>query len=149
MKKIWKQNNISFLSPYSYTKSKENTKWFTLVELLVVITILAILWAIGFLSFQSYTVYSRDVTRLSNLNVLKSWLEIQYTKWGYFAEPDDYVKITASGTTIRKQWLFWKKALRTIRANTDASKDPLTWEYYDYITDDNLSEYQIVWYMEW
>jgi len=149
MKKIGEQNNIYFLRSYSCTKRNENTKWFTLVELIVVITILAILWTIGFLSFQSYTVYSRDVTRLSNLNVLKSWLEIQYTKWGYFAEPDDYVKITASGTTIRKQWLFWKKALRTIKANTDASKDPLTWEYYDYITDNNLSEYQIVWYMEW
>jgi len=129
-------------------KLNKNTA-FTLVELIVVITILAILWTIGFLSFQSYTVYSRDITRLSNLNVLKSWLEIQYTKWWYFAEPDDYVKITASWTVIRKQWLFWKKALRTIKANTDASKDPLTWEYYDYITDDNLSEYQIVWYMEW
>jgi len=139
-------------SMISFSKGDEQVKskfWFTLVELIVVITILAVLWTIGFLSFQSYTVYSRDVTRLSNLNVLKSWLEIQYTKWGYFAEPDDYVNITASGTVIRKQWLFWKKALRTIKVNTDASKDPLTWEYYDYITDNNLSEYQIVWYMEW
>jgi len=41
MQKIGEQNNISFLSPYSYTKGKENTKWFTLVELVVVITILA------------------------------------------------------------------------------------------------------------
>ena len=38
---------------------------FTLVELVVVITVLAVLAAIGFISLQGYTVDARDSSRLT------------------------------------------------------------------------------------
>jgi prepilin-type N-terminal cleavage/methylation domain-containing protein len=40
---------------------------FTLVELIVVITILAILGTIGFLSIQGYSASARDGSRIGNL----------------------------------------------------------------------------------
>lgn len=44
-----------------------NKKAFTIVELVVVLTILAILWTIWFLSFQWYNNSSRDSVRLTAL----------------------------------------------------------------------------------
>jgi prepilin-type N-terminal cleavage/methylation domain-containing protein len=43
---------------------------FTLVELIVVITILAILSTIGFLAMQSYNQYARDTIRTSDLSLI-------------------------------------------------------------------------------
>lgn len=57
-------------------KSK-NTKWFTLVELIIVITILAVLATIAFVSFQSYTKDARNSKRVSDLNSLASATEVK------------------------------------------------------------------------
>ena len=133
----------------SGTGSEINTKAFTLIELLVVITILATLATIGFLSFQSYNVFARDSVRLWNLKTLESSLWIQYVQSWNYALPDDSVNITASWTIIRKQWLFWKNALRTVWVSKNWSTDPLTQEYFDYSVWDNLQEYQLVAYLEW
>jgi len=46
---------------------KKYTQAFTLVELIVVITILAILGTIGFISLQGYAVVARDTTRITIL----------------------------------------------------------------------------------
>ncbi len=121
------QKNVD-MTIYGISKKKA----FTLVELIVVITILAILWTIGFMSFRNYNVYARDSVRLSNLKTLQSSLWIQYVQSNNYALPDDSVNITASWTVIRKQWVFWKQALRTVKASKWASKDPLTEEYFDY-----------------
>ncbi len=48
-------------------KSYSGSAAFTLVELIVVITILAILGTIGFLSLQGYSSSARDSTRSSDL----------------------------------------------------------------------------------
>jgi prepilin-type N-terminal cleavage/methylation domain-containing protein len=49
---------------------------FTLVELIVVITILAILGTIGFLSIQGYSASARDGSRISNLSSLQRGLAL-------------------------------------------------------------------------
>jgi len=51
-------------------------KAFTLVELIVVITILAILATIGLLSFSEYLVSARDVNRISQLKLISDALEL-------------------------------------------------------------------------
>tara|TARA_Y100001960_G_C14352104_1_gene670075 strand:- start:403 stop:597 length:195 start_codon:yes stop_codon:yes gene_type:complete len=49
------------------------TKGFTLVELIVVITILAILSTVAFISFQNYVLSSRDSKRTTDIkNIVKS-----------------------------------------------------------------------------
>jgi prepilin-type N-terminal cleavage/methylation domain-containing protein len=49
---------------------------FTLVELVVVITILAILGTIGFLSIQGYSASARDSSRIGNLVNLQKGLSV-------------------------------------------------------------------------
>ncbi len=51
--------------------------WFTLVELIVVITILAILWSIAFISLQGYSSDARNSKRTSDLNSIQSAMSTQ------------------------------------------------------------------------
>ena len=69
---------------------------FTLVELIVVITILAILWTIAFMSFQWYSRDARDWTRVSDMwNMMTSLELFQIAGWTY-PEPTWWVLITYS-----------------------------------------------------
>ena len=51
-------------------------KGFTLVELIVVITILAILWTIAFISLQWYAKDARDSVRIQDVANIKKSLEL-------------------------------------------------------------------------
>jgi len=56
-------------------------KAFTLVELIVVITILAILWTLGFVSFQWYSQDAKWSKVLSDIKSLSSVIEAKLTEW--------------------------------------------------------------------
>jgi prepilin-type N-terminal cleavage/methylation domain-containing protein len=56
-------------------------QWFTLVELIVVITILAILWSIAFISLQGYSADARNSKRTSDLNSLISGITTSLAQW--------------------------------------------------------------------
>lgn len=59
---------------------RNTKKAFTLVELIVVITILAILGTIAFISLQGYSGEARDSKRLSNVNDLIKKVNIEVAK---------------------------------------------------------------------
>jgi prepilin-type N-terminal cleavage/methylation domain-containing protein len=69
---------------------------FTLVELIVVITILAILGTIGFVSIQGYSSSARDSMRIGNLNNLQKGLNVFQIKSGIYPLPENPVNVTAS-----------------------------------------------------
>jgi prepilin-type N-terminal cleavage/methylation domain-containing protein len=54
-----------------------NTSAFTLVELIVVITILAILGTIAFISLQGYSADARNSKRTSDINNIQSAISIK------------------------------------------------------------------------
>ena len=81
-----------------------NSKAFTLVELIVVITILAILWTIAFLSFQWYSKDSRDTVRLNDLKTIEKSLELYVTKVWTYPEPSLYAEISFSWSEAWIQW---------------------------------------------
>lgn len=63
---------------------KKNTnKAFTLVELIVVITILAVLGTIAFISLQGYSADARNSKRTSNLNNIQSAISIKMAEGGW------------------------------------------------------------------
>jgi len=66
------------------------TKAFTLVELLVVITILAILSVVAFQSFGWATDKAENVTKKSNISTLGNTLQLFKTEERYYPMPQNY-----------------------------------------------------------
>ena len=107
-------------------------KAFTLVELIVVITILAILWTIAFLSIQSYTSQARDSNRIPNVSNIKKWLETIYIKNSSYPIPEwDISTWIINWNNILKLWYFWQDLTRIINMS-ELPKDPLNGVYYKY-----------------
>ena len=124
-----------------------NKKAFTLVELIVVITILAILWTIAFISLQWYTRDARDAKRVSEIwNIAKS-LEAKLMSDWMIPVPDEKVEIKVNGATVYYQWIAWKDVLNKLNIWQEA-KDPLDWVWYTYTITNNLRRYQVFWYLE-
>ncbi len=121
---------------------------FTLVELIVVITILAILWTVGFISISGYSVSARDGSRISDLANITKTLELTRVKIGYFPDPSSATWVTFSGWTVWTQWTIGDSVLRILSSvHFGLSKiptDPLfTNIEYTYSLTSNKKEYQI------
>ena len=118
---------------------------FTLVELIVVITILAILWTIAFISLQWYSESSRDSVRISDVSNMKTSLALfELNSWKY-PLPDDNQVVSYSWDTLWYQWIFWSTALSSLSKTLNKiPKDPLTYKEYTYSVTQNKSEYQIL-----
>ncbi len=69
---------------------------FTLVELIVVITILAILGTMGFISTQGYISSARDSVRMTNIADINGAFQRYYIKHGTLPMPDNPTTISAS-----------------------------------------------------
>jgi len=126
---------------------KNSKKAFTLVELIVVITILAILWTIAFISLQWYSKDTRNSVRLSDLSNINKMLWIKMVTAGKVPVPDNYVEITASWVTLNYQGEAWGNVLPALWVS-NWWKDPKDETYYTYSTNTNLTKYQLLWFME-
>ena len=80
---------------------------FTLLELIVVITILSILGSIAFFSVNWFIKKARDISRLENLNIIDFWIELFVTEKWYYPEPDNASEIVFSGWLLWSQGTFW------------------------------------------
>jgi len=100
---------------------------FTLVELIVVITILVILWTIGYLSLLGYQVSSRDAVRQSDLNNIARVVELydlQNERYPPVTDPSD---VTFSGAVIWRHGTFGETSFIESRQLSEIPTDPLTW----------------------
>lgn len=129
-----------------WEKYPHKTKAFTLVELIIVITILAILSTVAYISFQWYTKDARDWIRMSDIKQIYNWLSIYKTQTEKTLLPDNYINIQSWTTTISYQWYAWAWVLRALRISW--WKDPWTKDYYIYTTDVNTKKAQLMTYME-
>ncbi len=119
---------------------------FTLVELIVVITILAILATIWFVSFSGYLAWARDTNRVAQLKAMSDALELYSTKKS-LPIPDDKVDIKASAKTIAYQWYIWKNVLETIEY-TESWLDPKDKQYFSYYLTRNKKYFQLLAFLE-
>ena len=78
-------------------------KGFTLVELIVVITILVILGTIGFVQLGSFAGGARDSSRVSDLTNISKGLDITMIKTGAYPNPDNSFTVTYSGGALWTQ----------------------------------------------
>ena len=124
-------------------------KAFTLVELIVVITILAILWTIAFVSMSWYSKTARDSTRTSDISKIKSSLELFHINSNKYPDPTEAQPITYSGWLAWYQWIFWNSTFINVEKLDKIPKDPLTEKEYAYSVLNTKQEYEIAWIMEW
>ena len=128
---------------------KQLKNWFTLVELIVVITILAILWTIGFLSLQWYSSTSRNSVRLSNIWSMKTWLELFHLQAWKYPDPTDGTWVTYGWWTVWTQWTFWDSVILNIPSLNNKPIDPLSEVEYAYSVLTWKQEFELAWSMEW
>ena len=128
---------------------KKGNIGFTLVELIVVITILAILGTIAFISLQWHSRNARDSVRVSDMATIHKWIWVLLVRWGIIPTPDDRLEVHSSWTLIWYQWDAWKNVLSSIGMIARWGKDPVDDTYYSYMTNKNLTSYQLLWYLEW
>ena len=124
-------------------------KAFTLVELIVVITILAILWTIAYISLQWYSTSARDSTRISDLSSMKTSLELFHLDAWKYPIPTDWVDITYSGWVVWTQWIFWETVYVNVDKLDKVPTDPVTDSKYTYSITSSKNEYELSWIMEW
>lgn len=86
---------------------------FTLVELIVVITILVILSTIGFVSYSKYIVESRDANKLVRIGKVSDILTLQLTK-GKLPLPDDYISVYIEDNLYAYQGDVWPGVMESI-----------------------------------
>ncbi|QFR39771.1 prepilin-type N-terminal cleavage/methylation domain-containing protein [Candidatus Gracilibacteria bacterium 28_42_T64] len=120
-------------------------KAFTLVELIVVITILVILGTIAFISLQGYSKHARNSARISDIKNTEKVLEFFALKTGKYPFPGNSVDVTASGGTVT----LWKTGemnadvQRQVERLSKLPLDPKTGETMKYATTLSRKEYEL------
>ena len=123
---------------------------FTLVELIVVITILAILGTIAFISLQWYSKDARDSIRISDTSNMKTSLELFHLDSGKYPLPDDNEIVDYGTETLWYQWDFWSSVISSLsRSMSEIPTDPLTDKEYIFSVANNKNEFEISNLLEW
>jgi len=122
-------------------------KAFTLVELIVVITILAILWTIAFISLQWYSRDARDSTRIADINSINTQLELFVIKTWTLPIPENNIELVSSWITIWYQWYADKNTLNILKV-FNWWLDPVDQSPYTYRINASKKAYQIMWFLE-
>ena len=118
-------------------------KAFTLVELIVVITILAVLWTIAFVSFQWYAKSSRDSARISDLKSIEKVLALHKIESWFFPNADNSVPVTYLSSMIWSQGTFGENARAAVKRISNIPVDPLTGTEYSYSTTYSKNEFEV------
>jgi len=127
-------------------------KWFTLVELIVVITILAILWTISYVSFWWFTMSARDSSRISDVKNIETVLETFKLNTWIYPKPTNPVSINYSWWTVFWQGTFWKDSRTQLWTKWNISNiplDPLFDTEYSYSVQSTNRSYNISYIIEW
>lgn len=128
----WKINN---LVSYIYA--------FTLMELMVVITILSVLMLIVYSYFSWYIKESRDTARFYNLKTIDTSLNLfKSISWKY-PIPTNWIDITYSWATLWTQWTFDDNMLRTIKRLNQKPIDIVSLNDFSYSLSYNGKEFEL------
>lgn len=126
---------------------KKYFRWFTMVELIIVITIIAILSTIWFSSFQNYAKNSRDTKRISSISVIENALNLHFAKTQKYPDPSNSTQILAWTWILWYQWTF-SDNIWVIISMPIVPKDPLTWNDFLYYINYDKKRYQLLSYFE-
>lgn len=102
---------------------------FTLVELIIVITIIAILSTIAFVSFSMINQNARDSKRISDIQAIYKWMQLSQIKTWIYPKPN-------GSLFIDKHWYQWYfiEDIKSLWNVFWELYDPLDWSKYIYLT---------------
>lgn len=119
------------------------TKGFTLIEMIIAVSIFAILSTIAFITITDHTKSARDSVRYNDASSLHKALEFYYLKASQYPDPDNYFNVTYSGTLLWKQWIIWETVIESLNTVIDTPMDPLFTTPYTYSVSYDNQFYQI------
>lgn len=124
-------------------------KGFTLVELIVTISILAILWTISYVSLTWYSRDARDAKRVSDIYEIEDALNLYKVLYFDYPKPTYSSDITYSWALLWSQWVFWKTIVDRLSWVSEIPYDPMTDNAYTYSLSNNKLEFEIATILEW
>lgn len=119
----------------------KNKKWFSLIELIIVIGIIWILATIWYVSFSGNLIDWRNTKRISDISNVMMSLNSHKQEFGLYPIPWNRKSILNSWTWIINQWYLDNEV--SILNFTNIPKDPLTKNNYIYSTTQNRHFFQI------
>lgn len=117
-------------------------KAFTLVELIVVMTLIVILSSIWFFSYLQYTEWTRDTSRVHQLQIIWDGIDLALSKWIKLT-PESAIVVNVEWEKYSTQWLAWKEILWKIKYVSDWL-DPKTKELFTFSLWANNKEYDML-----
>lgn len=110
-------------------------KWFTLIELIVVIAILAVLWVAAFLVLTDWVGKAWDSTRISDINTIDRALMTKLVEAGPGLKSSAFIwqQTQNIATWTVYYWEFNDAMITALELEnrlTAAPKDPSTWNWY-------------------
>ena len=127
---------------------KRILRWFTLVELIVVITIVGILSTIGFVSYSGYLVWARDSNRLGQLANITEALQVFATS-KRLPLPDSPINIIVGDpdTIVAYQWNAGVNVIDALDYN-NGWRDPKDKTPFVYMVTKDRKSFQMLAFME-
>jgi prepilin-type N-terminal cleavage/methylation domain-containing protein len=101
--KIYPDKTYKFKKMKNHKSEMRNKKGFSLVELLVVITIIAILSVVAYSAVAGNTIKARDSKRLQDISIIQQALELYYTEKGVY--PSSPLSYTVGANLLTKKIL--------------------------------------------
>jgi len=126
---------------------RKNKTWFTFIELLIVISVLAILGTVSFLSFKNYSAWARDAKRISDLNNIQKQLYVHESKAWILPRPEEYITIKSWAEVIWYQWEVWLLLQQNLQLS-DNTRDNKREEFYTYNTNLARDNFVLTAYLE-
>ncbi|MBB1565329.1 prepilin-type N-terminal cleavage/methylation domain-containing protein, partial [Candidatus Gracilibacteria bacterium] len=122
-------------------------KAFTLVELIIVITILAVLAAIAFLNLNGYTGDARDSVRVSDLKNIQKTVELSLGEGNLLPIPDELktekIELQELPGVKWQEGLFGDESIKELRDLSQVPLDPKTKSKYRYLVSENRQNYYL------
>lgn len=125
---------------------KKTKKWFTMVELIIVIGILSIVWTIWFWSYSSYSLTARDAYRIEEITNIWNALNLYSVRYD-LPLPTSSMQIKTWSLLLWYQWNAWDDVLNKIFYKK-WWKDPITGAYFKYYINSRKQKFQLLVFLE-